>query len=90
MGSKRTCENSGYNIKEQFPEVGKLSKRNSGAGVRIKDYKLTRYACYLIVQNSDPRKKVIALAQIYGGYKIIDNKVTNEIKKLTSTLDKEN
>ena len=41
MGSKRTCENSGYNIKEQFPEVGKLSKRNSGAGVRIKDYKLS-------------------------------------------------
>ena len=41
MGSKRTCENSGYNIKEQFPEVGKLSKRNSGVGVRIKDNKLS-------------------------------------------------
>lgn len=63
--AKIACKNSGYNIEEQFPEVGKLSKRNNGANVKIKDYKLSRYACYLIVQNGDSRKKVIALAQTY-------------------------
>ena len=63
--AKTACEKSGYNIDEHFPEVGKLSKRNNGAVVQIKDYKLSRYACYLIAQNGDPRKETIALAQTY-------------------------
>ena len=63
--AKIACEKSGYNIDEHFPEVGKLSKRNNGAVVQIKDYKLSRYACYLIAQNADPRKETIALAQTY-------------------------
>ena len=63
--AKIACEKSGYNIEEQFPEVGKLSKRNNGANVKIKDYKLSRYACYLIVQNGDTRKEAIALGQTY-------------------------
>lgn len=44
--AKLACENSGYNVNEHFPGVGKLSKRNNGAVVKIKDYKLSRYACY--------------------------------------------
>ncbi len=63
--AKVSCENSGFDVNEQFPEVGKLSKRNNGAEVEIKDYKLSRYACYLIVQNSDPRKEIVALGQTY-------------------------
>ena len=63
--AKTACEKSGYNIDEHFPEVGKLSKRNNGSVVQIKDYKLSRYACYLIVQNGDSRKEVIALGQTY-------------------------
>ena len=59
------CKQSGYNVLEQFPNVGKLSKRNNSARVEIIDYKLSRYACYLIAQNADSRKKVIALAQTY-------------------------
>ena len=60
-----TCKNSGVDINEQFPEVGKLSINVNGGKRKIADYKLSRYACYLIAQNGDSRKKVIALAQTY-------------------------
>ena len=59
------CKNSGIDIYEQFTEVGKLSINVNGGKRRIIDYKLSRYACYLIAQNGDSRKKVIALAQTY-------------------------
>ena len=63
--AKKSCENSGMSVIEHFPDVRKLSKRANNAEVVIKDYKLTRHACYLIAQNGDSRKKVIALAQTY-------------------------
>ena len=59
------CKNSSISPIEHFVDVDKLSKRNNNAEVMIKDYKLTRYACYLIAQNGDSRKNVIALAQTY-------------------------
>lgn len=58
------CENSGHSVEDDFPEVRKIVD----AGITskpVKDYELTRYACYLIVQNGDPRKEVIALGQTY-------------------------
>ena len=59
-----SCENSGRRILDQFPEVRNLVE--GGVAPRSKiDYELTRYACYLIVQNGDPRKEVIALGQTY-------------------------
>ena len=63
--AKKSCENSDINVFEHFTDVSKLSKRANNAEIEIKDYKLTRYACYLIAQNGDSRKKVIALAQTY-------------------------
>ena len=63
--AKDACENSGISVFEHFPDVRKLSKRANNAEIEIKDYKLTRYACYLIAQNGDSRKEVIALAQTY-------------------------
>ena len=63
--AKDACENSGVSVFEHFPDVRKLSKRANNAEIEIKDYKLSRYACYLIAQNGDSRKKVIALAQTY-------------------------
>ena len=63
--AEKSCENSGTNILKHFVGTDKLSKRANNAEVIIKDYKLTRYACYLIAQNGDSRKKVIALAQTY-------------------------
>ena len=50
---------------EHFANVGKTIKMPKGAEKIIQDYKLTRYACYIIAQNGDSRKKVIALAQTY-------------------------
>ena len=63
--AKESCKNSNISVVEHFVDVDKLSKRANNAKVMIKDYKLTRYACYLIAQNGDPRKEVIALAQTY-------------------------
>lgn len=55
--AKDACKNSGISVFEHFPDVRKLSKRANNAEIEIKDYKLTRYACYLIAQNGDSRKK---------------------------------
>ena len=58
------CENSGHSVPDDFPEVRKIVE--AGATTKPKkDYELSRYACYLIVQNGDPRKEVIALGQTY-------------------------
>ena len=59
------CDNSSINVAEQFADIGKLITHAKGGKRQIQDYKLTRYACYLIVQNSDPRKKIIAIGQTY-------------------------
>ena len=56
------CENAGHSILDQFPEVRNLVEGGVAPRKRL-DYELTRYACYLIVQNGDPRKHVIALGQ---------------------------
>ena len=62
--AKIACENSGFDVESDFVEVNKIVE--AGATTKkINDYKLTRYACYLIAQNGDPRKEVIALAQTY-------------------------
>lgn len=62
--AKVACENSGNDILDYFADVGKIVKTGVAAR-RINDYKLSRYACYLIVQNGDPRKAIIALGQTY-------------------------
>ena len=63
--AKTSCENSGISVFEHFTDVSKTIKMPKGAEKTILDYKLTRYACYVITQNGDSRKKVIALAQTY-------------------------
>ena len=59
------CENSGIPVKDCFTDVRKPIISGKGKEEFIEDYKLNRYACYLIAQNGDSRKKVIALAQTY-------------------------
>jgi DNA-damage-inducible protein D len=58
-------KNSANGIVDHFAEVSKTIEMPKTAAKQVADYKLTRYACYLIVQNGDPRKEVIALGQTY-------------------------
>ena len=82
--AKKACENSGISTFEHFVGADKLSKRANNAEVVIKDYKLSRYACYLIAQNGDIRKKVIALAQTYFAVQTRKQEISEkEYSKLT-------
>lgn len=63
--AKISCQNSEIPNADHFVVNDKMVEIGSGAKRKQKDYKLTRYACYLIAQNANPRLKVIALAQTY-------------------------
>lgn len=76
--AKLACKNSGFAVEDHFADVGKMVDIGSGAERQIDDVMLSRYACYLIVMNGDPRKEVIAIGQSYFAVKtrqqeLIDN-----------------
>jgi len=72
------CEGSGNQVSEHFIEVNKAITGGHGAQQNVRDYHLTRYACYLIAQNGDPKKEVIAQAQTYFAVKTRQQEVTEE------------
>ena len=80
------CENAGHSILDQFPEVRNLVEGGVAPRKRL-DYELTRYACYLIVQNGDPRKEVIALGQTYFAIQGYGEEIEKELKEIDN--DKE-
>ena len=76
--AKIACKNTGISENEHFPDIRKTIKMPKGAEKEIKDYQLTRYACYLIAQNADPRKEVIALAQTYFAVQTRKQEITEK------------
>lgn len=83
-----SCETAKTPVQNHFAEVSKMVGLGSGSTRELKDYKLTRYACYLIAQNGDPRKDEIALAQAYFAIKartqeLLEQRVA-EIQRLQS------
>ena len=86
--AKISCEKSNNLIDDHFLQVGKMVDIGSKSKRKIKDYKLSRYACYLIVQNSDPRKETVALGQTYFAVQTRKQELSEKNYNLLSEDDK--
>lgn len=73
-----SCDNSNIIVHEQFPEFRKPIIGGNGNIQEVIDYKLTRYACYLIVQNANPKKKSVAEGQTYFAIQTRKMELTEE------------
>lgn len=81
--AKTACINSNYIIEDHFVDVNNMVELGSGAQRKIDDVMLSRYACYLIVQNADPRKEIVALGQTYFAIKTREKEIEDEFEQLT-------
>lgn len=93
--AKTACEVSGHTVANHFADVGKMVDLGSGSQREVDDLMLTRYACYLVAQNGDPKKAEIAFAQTYFAIqtrraelieqRLLDAERVHARKKLTQT-----
>ena len=81
--AKTACANSGQNMSDHFAEVRKMVEIGSNAKREIEDIALSRYACYLIVMNGDPRKEIIALGQTYFAVKTRQQELIEDYDQLS-------
>ena len=81
--AKISCHNSGYDTDDHFADVGKMVTIGSGAEREVEDIMLSRYACYLIVMNGDPRKEVISVGQTYFAVKTRLQELADDYEELT-------
>lgn len=81
--AKIACETSGFMVSDHFANVGKTINLPKGAKRKIDDAALTRYACYLIAQNGDPSKEVIAKAQTYFAIQTRRQELADDLPELS-------
>jgi DNA-damage-inducible protein D len=77
------CENSGQSVEDHFVDVTDMIQIGKGGRRRVADVHLSRYACYLIVQNADPGKEVVALGQTYFAIQTRRQEESDELASLT-------
>ena len=82
-----SCKSQGVNVDDQFREVTKMVQLGSGSKRSVPDFLLTRYACYLIAQNGDPKKEEIAFAQSYFAVQTRNAEIIEERLQLLSRLE---
>ena len=80
--AKEACENSGQAISDHFVEANKLIEAAKGARRKIEDYHLSRYGCYLLIQNADPSKPIVALGQTYFAVQTRRQELADELAAL--------
>jgi len=78
-----SCKTNNIDILDHFSRVGKMVKLGSGAEREIKEWILSRYACYLIVQNADPRKEEVALGQSYFAIQTRRQELQDDFHQIT-------
>ena len=76
--AKTACEKSNNIISDHFSQVGRMVQIGSKTSRNIIDFRLSRYACYLIVQNADPRKETVALGQTYFAIQTRKQEITEQ------------
>src|SRR3989338_3683519 len=86
--AKEACRNSGHNPADHFSHMVKMVSIGSGAQRETEDIRLSRYACYLIIQNADPDKEIVALGQTYFAVQTRRQELSDEFGKFESDEEK--